>query len=134
MRLIGRIIMLVVAIGLFASNIPVLLQHIDLLNQAGWGDFSSYPDKFSALIGIISNGFWCLLGLFAVIAAIRGNIGFLTFILCIVGIGIMVWFFVQGFQSGQFTGFNDILPYIPSMIFPFLYFVGGVILKLSPKK
>ena len=133
MRLIGRIIMLAVAIGLFASNIPAMLQHINMLNASGWTDFQSYPDKLNALIGIISAGLWCLLGLLALVAAIRGNVGLLTFLLCLIGIGIMVWFFVQGFQSGQFTGFDSILPYIPSMIFPFGYFVGGVILKLSRK-
>lgn len=131
MKFVGRIIMLAVAIGLFASNIPAMLQHINMLNASGWTDFQSYPDKLNALIGIISAGLWCLLGLFALIAAIRGKIGLLTFLICIVGIGIMVWFFVQGFQSGQFTGFDSILPYIPSMILPFGYFVGGVFLKLS---
>lgn len=134
MRLVGRIIMLAVAIGIAATNIPNFINELGVIKTLTWTDIQSIPANFNALIGLLSAAAWLLLAVFALWAAIRGNVGFLTFIICLVGIGFTAWNIWQGFDSGTYTQFTDAWTYIVSMIFPIGYFVGGVMLKLSRKR
>ena len=132
MKLIGRIIMVAVAVICLSVNIPILLNGIKTVQEAGWS-LETFLDNTKILISLISSVFFLLFGVAAALAAISGSVSFWTFFLSVVGIALAIWYCVDGFQKGTMTEFGDIAKLIPDFGIPLLYAVGAIFLKLGRK-
>ena len=132
MKLVGRIVMIAVAIICFAVNIPILMSGLKAVQEAGWS-FETFLDNTKILISLISSVFYLVVGVAAALAAITGHVGFWMFFLSVVGIALAIWYCVDGFKKGTMTEVGDILKLIPDFGIPLLYAVGTVFLKLGRK-
>lgn len=130
MKTVGRILLFVVGAILIVNAIPMIVNNWNLLNQSGWGDFSSYPDKMLNLSAIISQSINALFGFVAIIAAIRGKSSFWLFIFSIIMIGGVIWYFISAKNAGALGDFQNIIETVIGFALPIGYFLGSVFVRL----
>ena len=132
MKLVGRLVMVAVAIICFAVNIPIVMNVVKTVQEAGWS-FETFFENIKLLISILSSVFYLVVGVAAILAAVTGHVGFWMFFLSVVGIALAIWYCVDGFQKGTMTEIGDILKVISDFGVPLLYAVGAILLKLGRK-
>ena len=132
MKLVGRIVMVAVAIICFSVNIPIVMNGIKAVQEAGWS-FETFFENTKILISLLSSVLYLVIGVAAILSAVTGHVGFWMFFLSVVGIALAIWYCVDGFQKGTMTEIGDILKLIPDFGVPLLYAVGAILLKLGRK-
>lgn len=126
MKVIGRILLFLVGAILIVNAVPMIIENWNLLNQNGWGDFSSYPDKMVYLSAIVGQSINVLFGLVALIAALRGKSSFWLFIFSLIMIGGVIWYFISTKNAGTLGDFKNIVEIIIGFALPIGYFLGSL--------
>lgn len=131
MRTLGRIILLVVGVALIALAVPNIYSAVQALNETGWNDFASYPDKMQHLGVIIVQGFNAIIGFTAVFACFSGRASFWLTVFSIIMIGGVIWNFYNAYKAGTLGDVNVILQLASGFALPILYFIGSLFIRVN---
>lgn len=128
---LGRILLLIVSGLMIGFSIPVIINNVNYLNTAGWQEALTTELGIAALAGIIAAVINIIVALPALLAAIKGRIGFWGFIFAVLlGAGVVVQFITAN-NAGLLSDPNNIWSIILGCIYPILYALGTLFLIIG---
>lgn len=127
---LGRIILFIVSGCLIGISLPVIINNIQIMNQSGWTDLSTYKEKFQLFFSMGGEIFACLCGVIGVIASLVGRKSFILILLALIQLGIAIAYVVIANNNGtNWSDWTILMPTIAGFILPGGYFLGAMLMK-----
>lgn len=123
--------MLVAGIILLASAIPTILSTVNQINELGWTDFSTIPEKAELLVKLILQGIYIPFGITALIGAIRGKLSFKLFVYALIIVIAIIFYIVISVKIGKISEFSNIIQIILGIGVPIMYVLGTIFVTLG---
>lgn len=128
MKVAGRIILLAVAVAIFALNIPTI---ITTINTTDWTAVSD-PAFAAAVATVASRGVACLGGLIALVCALIGRATFTLGLISLIMIAMVVIDIINNVNAGvNYADITIILRTIADFGIPIGYFVGTLFISFG---
>ena len=120
MKPLGRLICICVGVFMIFFGVMAIKENVELLAISGWEDILNVPDKLQRLITILGQGLNCLVGLFAIIAGLRGKRSIKLVLVAILMMVMPVYNTYLFIQQGG----TDFWPLVQEYAVPIFYFIG----------
>lgn len=133
MKLLGRILLLAAGIILLASAIPTIISTVKQINELGWTDFSTIPQKGELLVKLVLQGFYIPFAISALFGAIRGKLSFKLFIYALILIAAIVFYVVTANKAGNLGNADNVWQLIVGFSTPLMYIFGTLFLTFGKK-
>ena len=116
---------------LLASAIPTIISTVKQINELGWTDFSTIPQKGELLVKLILQGVYIPFAITALFGAIRGKLSFKLFIYALILIAGIVFYIITANKAGSLGSFENIWQLIVGFSTPILYILGTFFVALG---